>query len=140
MKEQKSTTFNTQDITGIEAEYNFKKVGDGKFQIYINHDVAFTIRMGAFMDWQLKKDQKENDGQLFMFMMNGYSDKTVSHCVYDLYDIGFPVDDWVKDYIEHLTTSSAKYARMLRLLDTLKRFGKDVGDDGDLDSYSDDGW
>ena len=131
MKKEDPMAFDTQDITGIEPEYSFEKHSEGKFQIQINHDVAFTIRMGAFMDWQLKRDQKENNGQLFMFMMNGYSDKTVSHCVYDLYDIGFPVDDWIKDYIDHLTSHSARYANMLHLLETLKRFGKDKDDDED---------
>tara|TARA_R110000803_G_scaffold210248_1_gene281570 strand:+ start:832 stop:1254 length:423 start_codon:yes stop_codon:yes gene_type:complete len=140
MKNQDPLAFNIKDITEIEPEYDFKKVGEGKFQIHIDHDVAFTIRMGAFMDWQLKRDQKENDGQLFMFMMNGYSDKTVSHVVYDLYDIGFPVDDWIKDYIDHLTSHSARYANMLQLLDTLKRFGKDNNDDEDLDGYSEEEW
>lgn len=128
--------FDVEDITEIKPKYNFKEVGEGKFEVFVDNEMAFTIRFGAFMDYQLNVDKDENDGELFMFLMNRYSDKTVSHAIHDLYDIGFPVDTWLINYIDHLANHSTKYNAMLRMLSILKNFGEDDADDyesGSLD-------
>jgi hypothetical protein len=128
--------FDVEDITEIKPKYDFKEVGEGKFEVFVDSEMAFTVRFGAFMDYQLNVDKDENDGELFMFLMNNYSDKTVSHAIYDLYDIGFPVDTWLINYIDHLANHSTKYNAMLRMLSVLKNFGEDNPDDyesGSLD-------
>ena len=128
--------FDVEDITEIKPKYDFKEVGEGKFEVFVDNEVAFTIRFGAFMDYQLNVDKDENGGELFMFLMNRYSDKTVSHAIYDLYDIGFPVDTWLINYIDHLANHNTKYNAMLRMLSMLKNFGEDDADDyesGSLD-------
>jgi hypothetical protein len=102
--------------------------------VFVDSEMAFTIRFGAFMDYQLNVDKDENGGELFMFLMNSYSDKTVSHAIYDLYDIGFPVDTWLINYIDHLANHSTKYNAMLRMLSVLKNFGEDNPDDYDSGS------
>jgi len=123
--------FNTKDITSIVPEYDFTEVGEGRFRVELgyNKDAAFTIRFGAFMDHRLKEDQKQTSGDLFMFMMNNYSDKTISHAIYDLYDIGFPVNEWVVDYIKYITSQSGKYGAMINLLSTLRNFGEEDSND-----------
>ena len=126
--------FDVEDITEIKPRYNFEEVGEGKFEVFVDNEMAFTVRFGAFMDYQLNVDKDENDGELFMFLMNRYSDKTVSHAIYDLYDIGFPVDTWLINYIDHLANHSTKYNAMLRMLSMLKNFGEDDADDYDSGS------
>jgi hypothetical protein len=126
--------FDVEDITEIKPKYDFKEVGEGKFEVFVDNEMAFTVRFGAFMDYQLNVDKDENDGELFMFLMNNYSDKTVSHAIYDLYDIGFPVDTWLINYIDHLANHSTKYNAMLRMLSMLKNFGEDNADDYDSGS------
>jgi len=129
-------TFNVQNITDIKPKYDFDEIGNGKFEIFINGDMTFTIRFGAFLDYQLNIDREQNNGELFMFLMNRYSDKTVSHAIYDLYDIGFPVDTWLINYIDHLANRSTKYNAMLRMLSMLKNFGEDNADDYDSGSLN----
>ena len=131
--------FDTDDIKIITPVYDYEdNPGKGCFEISTeyNGETAFRIRFGAFMDWRLDVDRKENDGKLFMFLMNGYHDKTVSHAIWDLYDLGFPVDNWVKDYITYLITKkNSKMSAMLALLSALRSFGGDA-DDIDPDSGS----
>tara|TARA_S200002703_G_scaffold11561_1_gene10515 strand:- start:1243 stop:1650 length:408 start_codon:yes stop_codon:yes gene_type:complete len=126
--------FNIKDITQIKPSYDFKDQGNGRFEIYVDNEMAFTVRFGAFMDARLQIDRKESEGRLFMFLMNNYSKKTISHAIADLYDMGFPVDDWVTDYILHLINKSSKYSAMLRMLSMLKNFGDDDFDDYDSGS------
>ena len=129
--------FDTDDIKIITPVYDFEdNPGKGCFEIStdLNGDVAFRIRFGAFMDHRLDIDRQENNGELFMFLMNRYSDKTVSHAIHDLYDLGFPVDDWVKVYVDYLLTKkTSKMSAMLTLLSALRSFG---GDADDLDPES----
>lgn len=120
--------FDVNSITNIDPKYNFNENSDGKFEVYVDHKLGFTVRFGAFMDHKLELDRNENGGELFMFLMNNYHKKTISHAIHDLYDIGFPVDQWVKDYIEYLTNESSRYATMFRLLTTLRDFGDDLDD------------
>ena len=120
--------FDVDSITNIEPKYDFKENSEGKFEVYVDHKLGFTVRFGSFMDHKLELDRNENGGELFMFLMNNYHKKTISHAICDLYDIGFPVDDWVKDYIEYLTNQSSRYATMFKLLTTLRDFGDDLDD------------
>jgi hypothetical protein len=116
--------FDTNDITSIVPEYDFAERGEGRFRVEVGHkqEACFTIRFGSFLDHRLTVDQEKGDGELFVFMMNNYSDKTVSHVIDDLYDIGFPVDEWVIEYIQDLLNKSTKYAAMLKLFTTLLNF------------------
>ncbi len=129
--------FNVKDITQIEPHYDFDDRGKGRFEIYVENEMAFTIRFGAFMDHRLQLDREDNEGRLFTFLMNNYSKKTISHAIRDLYEIGFDIDDWVKEYITNLMSRSSKYSAMLRMLSMLKNFGNDEDSyDDDLDSGS----
>lgn len=125
--------FTVDDITQVTPRYNFDKVGGGSFTIQLGSDDehSFNIKMAAFVE-----DRMRDDGDLFMYMMNNYRDQTISHAIQDLYDIGFPIDEWVKDYIAKLTHKSDKFLAMMSLLDSLRRFG----DPGDDISNNDDDW
>jgi hypothetical protein len=66
-------------------------------------------------------------------MKTRYADKSLSHAVRDLYDIGFPVDEWVKDFIAHVLDKNDKFAAMLHIINTLRKFNEDLSDeDGPL--------
>ena len=125
--------FTVDDITQVTPRYNFDRVGGGSFtiQLGVDDEHSFNIKMAAFVE-----DRMKDDGDLFMFMMNNYREKTISHAIQDLYDIGFPVDDWVREYIQKLTNKSEKFIAMMSLLDSLKRFG----DPDDDISSNDDDW
>ena len=128
MKEDDPFTFDVDTISKIEPKYVFERDADGKFEVYIDNDLSCTICFGSFLDYRLQLDRKDNNGELFTFLMNNYHKKSVSHAICDLYDIGFPIDEWVKDYIQHLTNKNSKYAAMFLLLNTLKNFGTDYDD------------
>ena len=119
--------FDVNTISQIRPQYDFEEnPGEGKFFVYTDFekDHAFSVNFGAFMDWKLELDRVDNNGELFMWMMNNYRDKTISHAVYDLYDIGFAVDDWVKEYITYLIESrGSRMAAMFALIASLKDFG-----------------
>lgn len=128
--------FDIDDITKIEASYDYEDRGKGRFEVYVDSEMAFTIRFGAFMDHRLQIDRKDNEGKLFTFLMNNYSKKTISHAIHDLYDMGFDIDTWVTEYITHLISHSSKYSAMLRMLSMLKSFGEEDDPYNDLDSGS----
>ena len=46
-----------------------------------------------------------------------------------LYDIGFPIEEWVVNYIQHITSKSDRYISMLQLLTTLRSFGEEDSQD-----------
>ena len=135
--EENPFKFSADDVKVITPIYDYENnPGKGCFEIATDFDgeTAFRVRYGAFMDHKLEIDRKENNGELFMFLMNRYHDKTVSHAIYDLYDLGFPVDDWVKDYVDYLLNKKeSKVSAMLSFLHALKSFG---GDADDLDPNS----
>jgi len=131
--------FSVEEIKIITPIYDYDdNPGKGCFEICTDFkgDVAFRVRYGAFMDHRLEIDRKENNGELFMFLMNRYHDKTVSHAIFDLYDLGFPVDNWVKEYVDYLLNKKeSKMSAMLAFISALRSFGGDA-DDLDPDSGS----
>lgn len=121
------------DITSIEPEYDFEGKtsmtrGHWRVKIGASGDGQFALRFAQVMNHRLNQDSN-----LFDFMMNRYQDKTLSHAVAELYDIGFPVDDWVKEYIEYVLDKNDKFAAMLHIINTLRKFNEDQSDeDGPL--------
>ena len=86
------------DITKIEPIYDFQEVSGGYFEIYFgyNHKDPFKVSFVPFLERRVKQDQK-----LYDYLKTTSQDKTVSDAIFDLYDIGFPVDSWVKEYVEY---------------------------------------
>lgn len=84
-------------ITDIVPIYNFNEVSGGYFKIYFGGDKEdpFTLGFIPLLDARVKQDDN-----LFDYLKKTAKDLTASHAIQDLYDIGFPVNDWVKEYIE----------------------------------------
>lgn len=83
-------------VIRVEPKYDFDNVASGHFEVYFDvNDDPFKLSFVPFLDHYVRK----ND-DLFKYLKKTSKDLTVSHAIYDLYDIGFPIDDWVKDYIE----------------------------------------
>ena len=88
----------TQDykVLMVEPKYDFDKTTGGYFEVYFDlDDMPFKLSFVPFLDHFLRK----ND-DLFKYLKKTSKDLTISHAIYDLYDIGFPIDEWVKEYIE----------------------------------------
>jgi hypothetical protein len=90
-------------ITRIEPVYDFDKVAGGYFKIYYGVETDATIKLSfvPFLDNRIRQSD-----ELFKYLKKTSKDKTVSHAIYDLYDIGFPVDEWVEEYIETAKNSA----------------------------------
>lgn len=83
-------------VIRVEPQYDFKNVAGGHFEVYFDvNDDPFKLSFVPFLDHHVRK----ND-DLFKYLKKTSKDLTVSHAIYDLYDIGFPIDEWVKDYVE----------------------------------------
>jgi len=123
------------DITSIEPEYDFgskqekcSTKGHWIVKIGISGDGQFALQFTQVINHRLNKDDN-----LFNFMKTRYADKSLSHAVRDLYDIGFPVDEWVKEFITHVLDKNDKFAAMLHIISTLRKFNEDSSDeDGPL--------
>jgi hypothetical protein len=85
------------EITDIIPFYDYKNVSGGYFKIFYNYDGAETFNLSfvPFLDSRVRQST-----ELFEYLKKTTKDLTVSHAIYDLYDLGFPVDDWVREYIE----------------------------------------
>jgi len=122
--------FDIDSITHIKTHYDYDKVGGGCFEVFLGvgkDDPSFNLKMSSLMERRMKTDE-----DLFMFVMNNYHKKTISHAIYDLYDMGFPIDDWIKEHIEHLIKTNKQFISLMSLFTSLKNFGEDMNLD-DLD-------
>jgi hypothetical protein len=130
MKNMFDDTSLDAEITKIEPIYDFKKVANGHFLVYFGFDDEAPLKLSfaPFLDHLIKKDKK-----LFDYLKNsviGDNDGlTVSHAICDLYEIGFPVDQWVKDYIEMAKNNinPALFNALLEFYTYLKNFGDASG-------------
>lgn len=83
-------------VIKVEPQYDFDNVAGGYFEVYFDvNDDPFKLSFVPFLDHHLR-----NNDNLFQYLKKTSKDLTVSHAIYDLYDIGFPIDEWVKDYVE----------------------------------------
>lgn len=119
------------EISSIVPEYDFEgntsmTKGHWRIKIGVDGNGQFALRFAQVMNHRLNKDSN-----LFDFMMNRYKDKTLSHAIAELYDIGFPVDEWVLEYIEHVLSKNDRFAAMLQIMDTLRKFNEDQSDEDD---------
>ena len=128
MKDNKP--FDVEDITHVNPVYDYDKVGGGHFEVFLGvgeDDPSFNMKFSSLMEKRMAKDE-----DLFMFVMNNYHKKTISHAIYDLYDMGFPIDEWLNEHIIYLTTTNKQFTSLMTLFTSLRNFGEDM-DLGDLD-------
>lgn len=85
-------------VTDIIPIYDHSNVAGGYFEIYFDYTDTdpFKLSFVPFLDHKVR-----NDASLYEFIKNKDSENyTVSDAIYELYDIGVPVDTWVEEYIE----------------------------------------
>lgn len=113
-------------ITEVIPKYDFEKVAGGYFEIHFGFDKVdpFKLSFVPFLDYRLR-----NDSKLFDYLNTKPKDQTVSHAIYDLYDLGFPIDEWVEDYIEMAkdSVSADLFNALMQFYIHLKNFGNDSG-------------
>jgi hypothetical protein len=118
--------FDINTIASIKPKYDFDNVVGGHFVVNTNlYELSFNVSMSNVINYKLEKEEREDVTALFDFIANNFKDLTISHAVADLYDLGFPVDEWVIDYISYLNTKRKDYSAMLSLLAALQDFGDD---------------
>jgi hypothetical protein len=130
MRDYSPFEFDVKDITGIEPVYDFNKKESsvkGHFHIHMGKDSSFNLRFASVLNHKVTYDSN-----LFAFLMDNYSEKTLSEAVYDLYDMGFPIDEWVKDYLTYAIDKDDRFAAMLHIVSTLRKFNEDHSDEDDL--------
>jgi hypothetical protein len=114
-------------ITEITPVYDYKNVAGGYFSIRfgINSEDSIKLSFVPFIDYKI-----HNDENLFNYLKKTAKDLTVSHAIFDLYDIGFPVDDWVRDYIEMAKTNTKAelFNTLIQFYNHIKNFNSGSSD------------
>ena len=109
------------NITRINPVYDFDKVACGYFEIYVDYDTKdpFKLSFVPFLDHQIR-----NNSELFDYLKKTSKDLTVSHAIYDLYDIGVPIEDWVREYVEIAknATSAGLFNALIQFYLHIKNF------------------
>lgn len=118
------------EITSIEPIYEYDRVGGGYFNVQFGQDTEpFKLSFAPFLDYRAR-----NDKALFEYLKKNSDGKTISHAIFDLYDMGFPVDDWVREYIDMAKDSldPRMFHALLQFYYFLKNFGASSGSLDDL--------
>lgn len=127
MKKIELEEFDVNTITSITPRYDFDNPAGGRFVVRVDDldELSFSIAMSNAINYKLEVEEREGESNLFDFISKNFKDQTLSHAVEDLYDLGFPVQQWVIDYISYLNTKRKDYSAMLSLLAALQNFGDD---------------
>jgi len=129
-REEYSSSYYIEKIRSISPTYTSSSNTrvDGHFTVKVgtSDDSSNTLKLPFKV---ILNHKIQNDTGLFDFLTKGYSDKNLSKAVADLYDIGFPVDDWVKEYIVHTLDNTPRYVALLSLINFLKKFREEDSDE-----------
>jgi hypothetical protein len=113
-------------LTSIQPCYDYDKVGGGHFKLFfgVSGEMPYTLGFTSFLERRLR-----DDDALFDYIKKHHRDKTVSHAIHDLYDMGFPVDSWVHDYIEvaREDVDPKMFNALLNFYKYIKDFGEPSG-------------
>ena len=120
---------NETKLTTINPVYDFSKVSGGYFELHFgyNDSEPFKLSFVPFLDRRLQDDEK-----LFDYIKSTANDKTVSHAIEDLYSLGFPVDDWDREYVEYAkdSVSAELFNSLIMFFNEIKSFGSATGSFG----------
>jgi hypothetical protein len=113
------------EITRVDAKFDFNNELGGHFDIYFGPDTVdpFTLSFIPFLDERVNKDDA-----LFKYISDN-KDKcpTVSYTILELYDLGMPVDDWVKEYINSRSQVNAElFNTLIKFFNFMNNFGSDT--------------
>lgn len=113
-------------VTRIDPVYDFDKVSGGYFLLYFGMDdkKPFKLSFVPFLDAKIREDEK-----LFAYLKGTTKDLTVSHAIHDLYDIGFPVDEWVLKYVDDAKNDIKPdmFNALIQFYNYIKDFGNPSG-------------
>ena len=115
------------DIKQINPVYDYDKVSGGYFEVYYDDTLRSDYKPFQLSFVSLLDHNVRNNANLFQYLKKTVTDTTtVSHAIYDLYDIGFPIDEWVADYMKILQASGDHQTlnTLTQLLNYIKDFGK----------------
>lgn len=123
--------FDVKSITSITPVYDYdtqysRTKGHFNIQLGFQEGRSFSMRFSSVIN-----HRAQQDSNLFDFLMNNYSEKSLSAAVRDLYDVGFPVDEWVVEYIEFVLQKNNNFSAMLNIMNTLRKFNEDLSEDDD---------
>lgn len=108
-------------ITRVEPVYDFDKVAGGYFKVYfgVNDSDPFKLSFVPFLDNRIRQST-----DLFNYLKKTSKDLTVSHAIYDLYDLGFPIDEWVEEYVDNARNSlnAELFNSLIRFYNYIKNF------------------
>jgi len=109
-------------LTKVEPNYDYSTVGGGHFKLYFGTDQKATHKLSfyGFLESRL-----QTDDDLFEYIKTHHKDKTISHAIWDLYDLGFPIDQWVQDYVANVKKDVDP--KMFNALVSFYRYIKDFG-------------
>lgn len=133
--DDKPSSFYIENIRKIEPIYDFESATglDGHFEVRVglseNTLNKLELPFKVIIHHRLKEDEN-----LLDFLKDNYADKGLSKAIADLYDIGFPVNDWVKDYLTDCLDNSPKYYALLSLINFLKSINGTTDDKDSKDN------
>ena len=108
------------NIVNIEPEYRFDDSLNGSFKItFYGTNTPYWLSYQRFLHWLLR-----NDDKLLLYVNKNFTDKTMSHVVQDLYEIGYPVENSVKEYMNWVESSidTEMLSRLMLFFDYIKNF------------------
>ena len=110
-------------IKSITPVYDYSKVSGGYFLLTFGSDsTPFKLSFVPFLEQRVREDEN-----LFAYLKKTVKDKTVSDAIFDLYDLGFPVDEWVIDHIEKAKESVTPdmFNALVQFYNFIKDFNND---------------
>lgn len=108
------------NITNIEPEYRFDDSLSGSFKItFYGTTTPYWLSYQRFLHWLLR-----NDIQLQLYVSKNFTDMTMSHVVQDLYEIGYPVENSVREYMNWVESSidAELITKLMFFFDYMKHF------------------
>ena len=120
----------TTTVAGIEPIFDYRTQSTGHFNISLTGPDGESIKVRPFeLSFLLLIDhQIKVDSGLYRYLKKKKA-TTASDIIYDLYDLGFPVDQWVVDYMDIANNNIDKELlnSMIKLFNTLKNFSSKSG-------------
>ena len=123
------TALDNIKVVSISPVYDYKLIDGGIFDLKMSTNGVIrphTLKYTTFLEWLFKQDEP-----LYSYFQSTFEvkDQTVSHIVEELYDIGFDVDQSVKDYFEYVKSNVDKVI-LTKVLNYLgfHEYGEDTQD------------
>ena len=115
-------------VRSVLRIYDFRDVAGGYFEVYFGYNTTdpFKLSFVPFLDKRVREDKR-----LYDYLKQTSSDRTVSDAIFDLYDIGFPVDAWVEEYVEYAkeNVSVSLFNALIHFFNHIKSFNSGSKDD-----------